>query len=40
MTARLRLIDELDHMHFEGEKHYYKVRTKQEHIHLAASAAE
>jgi Fur family transcriptional regulator, ferric uptake regulator len=29
------MTDELDLMHFEGEKHYYEVRTKREHIHLA-----
>jgi Fur family ferric uptake transcriptional regulator len=29
------LIDELDLMHLHGEKHYYEVRTKRDHVHLA-----
>ncbi|MGH9518939.1 MAG: Fur family transcriptional regulator [Terriglobales bacterium] len=29
------LIDELDLMHLQGEKHYYEVRTRREHMHLA-----
>jgi Fur family transcriptional regulator, ferric uptake regulator len=29
------LIDELDLMHLEGEKHFYEARTKTEHFHLA-----
>ena len=29
------LIDELDLMHLEGEKHYYEVKTSREHCHLA-----
>jgi Fur family ferric uptake transcriptional regulator len=28
------LVDELDLAHFEGEKHYYETRLKQEHAHL------
>ena len=28
------LIDELDLAHFEGEKHYYETRLKQEHAHV------
>jgi Fur family ferric uptake transcriptional regulator len=35
LLKRLRLIDELDLMHLEGEKHYYEVKTKRDHIHLA-----
>lgn len=35
LLKKLRLVDELDLMHLEGEKHYYEVRTKQDHIHLA-----
>ena len=35
LLKKLRLIDELDLMHLEGEKHYYEVKTKQDHIHLA-----
>lgn len=29
------LIDELDLMHLNGEKHYYEARTSTDHIHLA-----
>lgn len=29
------LIDELDLMHLEGEKHFYEVKTSQDHCHLA-----
>ena len=29
------LIDELDLMHLNGEKHYYEVRTQKDHLHLA-----
>jgi Fur family transcriptional regulator, ferric uptake regulator len=35
LLKKLRLIDELDLMHLEGEKHYYEVKTKREHVHLA-----
>ena len=28
------MIDELDLAHFEGEKHYYETRLKQEHAHV------
>ena len=35
LLKKLRLIDELDLMHLEGEKHYYEVKTTREHIHLA-----
>jgi Fur family ferric uptake transcriptional regulator len=35
ILKKLRLIDELDLMHLEGEKHYYEVKTKHDHIHLA-----
>jgi Fur family ferric uptake transcriptional regulator len=30
-----RLIDELDLMHIEGEKHYYEAKTSREHCHMA-----
>ncbi len=30
-----RLIDELDLMHLNGEKHYYEARPEREHLHLA-----
>ncbi len=29
------LIDELDLMHVEGEKHYYEVKTSHDHSHMA-----
>ena len=29
------MIDELDLMHLNGEKHYYEVKTQQDHLHLA-----
>jgi Fur family transcriptional regulator, ferric uptake regulator len=35
LLKRLRLVDELDLMHLEGEKHYYEVKTTREHVHLA-----
>jgi Fur family transcriptional regulator, ferric uptake regulator len=35
LLKKLRLVDELDLMHLEGEKHYYEVKTKRDHIHLA-----
>lgn len=35
LLKRLRLIDELDLMHLEGEKHFYEVRTARDHVHLA-----
>ncbi|HWB85095.1 MAG TPA: Fur family transcriptional regulator [Bryobacteraceae bacterium] len=35
LLKRLRLIDKLNLMHLEGEKHYYEVKTESNHIHLA-----
>jgi Fur family transcriptional regulator, ferric uptake regulator len=35
LLKKFRLVDELDLMHLEGEKHYYEVKTKLDHIHLA-----
>src|ERR1700744_1114352 len=35
LLKKLRLIDELDLMHLEGEKHYYEVKTRRDHVHLA-----
>ena len=35
LLKKLRLIDELDLMHLNGEKHYYEVKTRHDHIHLA-----
>jgi Fur family ferric uptake transcriptional regulator len=29
------LVDELDLMHLEGEKHYYEAKTARDHMHLA-----
>jgi len=29
------LVDELDLMHLQGEKHYYEARTIRDHLHLA-----
>jgi len=29
------LIDELDLMHLEGERHYYEVKTSRDHCHIA-----
>lgn len=34
LLKRLGLIDELDLMHINGEKHYYEVRTQKDHLHL------
>ena len=35
LLKRLGLIDELDLMHLEGEKHYYEASTERDHFHLA-----
>ncbi len=35
LLKSLRLIDELDLMHLEGEKHFYEARTSSDHLHLA-----
>lgn len=35
LLKKLGLVDELDLMHLHGEKHYYEVRSQQDHIHLA-----
>jgi len=35
LLKRLGLIDELDLMHLDGEKHYYEVKTQKDHLHLA-----
>ena len=35
LLKKLRLIDELDLMHLNGEKHFYEVKTNRDHIHLA-----
>lgn len=35
LLKRLRLIDELDLMHLNGEKHFYEAKTNIDHVHLA-----
>ncbi len=35
MLKKLGLVDELDLMHLEGEKHYYEVSRARAHLHLA-----
>jgi Fur family ferric uptake transcriptional regulator len=35
MLKKHGLVDELDLMHLEGEKHYYEARTIRDHMHLA-----
>jgi Fur family transcriptional regulator, ferric uptake regulator len=35
MLKKYGLVDELDLMHMEGEKHYYEAKTTRDHIHLA-----
>ena len=35
LLKKLGLIDELDLMHLSGEKHYYEVKTRRDHVHLA-----
>ena len=35
LLKKHRLIDELDLMHLQGEKHYYEVKTRRDHLHLA-----
>lgn len=35
LLKKLRLVDELDLMHLNGEKHYYEARRARDHLHLA-----
>ncbi len=35
LLKKLRLIDELDLMHLEGEKHFYERKPERDHIHMA-----
>jgi Fur family ferric uptake transcriptional regulator len=35
LLKKFRLIDELDLMHLNGEKHFYEVKTNVDHVHLA-----
>ena len=34
MLKKFGLVDELDLMHLEGEKHFYEARTMRDHMHL------
>jgi Fur family transcriptional regulator, ferric uptake regulator len=34
LLKKLGMIDELDLMHLNGERHYYELKTKQDHQHL------
>jgi Fur family transcriptional regulator, ferric uptake regulator len=38
LLKRQGLIDELDLMHLEGEKHYYEAKTNRDHCHIACLA--
>jgi Fur family ferric uptake transcriptional regulator len=35
LLKKLQLIDELDLMHLDGEKHFYEVKTRRDHLHMA-----
>ncbi|HUI41245.1 MAG TPA: transcriptional repressor [Terriglobia bacterium] len=35
LLKKLALIDELDLMHLEGEKHFYEAKRQSDHMHLA-----
>jgi len=35
LLKKYRLVDELDLMHLQGEKHFYEVKTRRDHAHLA-----
>lgn len=35
LLKRLGLVDELDLMHLEGEKHFYEAKPRSDHLHLA-----
>ncbi len=35
LLKKLRLIDELDLMHLDGERHFYEAKTNIDHMHLA-----
>jgi Fur family transcriptional regulator, ferric uptake regulator len=35
LLKHMGLIDELDLLHLNGEKHYYEVKTQLDHLHLA-----
>jgi hypothetical protein len=40
LLKKFRLVDDLDLMHLEGEKHYYEVKTRQDHLHLACMGCQ
>jgi Fur family transcriptional regulator, ferric uptake regulator len=35
LLKKFRLVDELDLMHLDGEKHFYEAKRQRDHIHLA-----
>lgn len=35
LLKKLQLVDELDLMHLEGEKHFYEIKPDRQHVHLA-----
>lgn len=35
LLKKLQLVDELDLMHLEGEKHFYEIKQDHDHMHLA-----
>lgn len=35
LLKKMRLVEELDLMHLNGEKHYYEAKSRGDHIHLA-----
>ncbi len=35
LLKRMQIVDELDLMHLDGEKHFYEARVKSEHFHIA-----
>lgn len=35
LLKKHRLINELDLMHLQGEKHFYEIKTRRDHVHLA-----
>jgi Fur family transcriptional regulator, ferric uptake regulator len=40
LLKKLGMIDELDLMHLNGEKHYYEVKSQKDHLHLACFECE
>lgn len=35
LLKKLQLVDELDLMHLDGEKHFYEIKPDRQHVHLA-----